>query len=77
VEGYGRMEWREKNLNNVASYEGYFENDMEQGYGKGIWKNGDTYCGDWLKGKRTGNGTYLRFNVDSWANLRVWKLQLF
>ena len=24
---------------NVASYEGYFENDMEHGYGKGIWKN--------------------------------------
>ena len=71
------MEWREKNLNNVASYEGYFENDMEHGYGKGIWKNGDTYCGDWFNGKRTGNVTYLRFNGDSWANLRGMEITTF
>lgn len=43
-----------------GTYEGNFHEDMFNGRGRLVWKNGDVYEGDFLNGQRTGRGV-LRF----------------
>jgi hypothetical protein len=38
-------------------YEGYYENDLKQGYGKYIWSNGSVYEGYFKKDKKQGKGS--------------------
>ena len=37
-------------------FEGRFKNDLREGYGKLIYRNGDTYTGYFAEGKRNGHG---------------------
>ncbi|HYK76418.1 MAG TPA: hypothetical protein VEV16_05540 [Daejeonella sp.] len=40
----------------VDTYEGEFKGGLPDGRGSYIWKNGDVYEGQWIKGKREGEG---------------------
>lgn len=52
-----RFEKREQIYSN-GKYEGTFYNNEKHGRGKFTFCNGDVYDGDYINGKRTGNGIY-------------------
>lgn len=52
-----------------GEYTGELKGRKPNGKGKTIYKNGNTYEGEYIKGKREGNGTYT-FHVEKsmWGN---------
>lgn len=40
----------------IDSYEGEFKAGLPHGHGKYIWKNGNTFSGNWKKGNKEGHG---------------------
>ena len=49
-------------------YEGYFSNDIKEGYGKMTYKNGDYYCGNWVNNKKEGKGKMIYNNGGNYEN---------
>ncbi|KRX06271.1 Protein kinase-like domain [Pseudocohnilembus persalinus] len=56
---------------NGSKYEGNFENDLKNGYGKQTYLNG-TYEGNWVKNQKNGHGKFTWLNNDTyigqWVN---------
>jgi len=48
-------------------YEGELKNDLRDGKGTMVWKDGDRYEGDWKNGKFEGRGTYFYNNGDKYV----------
>lgn len=72
AEGEGKAE-------GVDIYEGTFKSGLPHGQGKYVWKNGNTYTGNWTKGKKNGKGiiTYkINEEKDSIVN-GYWKKDKF
>lgn len=42
-----------------GTYTGYLKNGVEEGKGKMVWDNGDSYDGDWVYGAMHGYGVYI------------------
>jgi len=42
-----------------GSYNGTWKNDLQDGHGIRTWHNGSSYTGEWKKGKKSGNGTFI------------------
>ena len=51
MDGYGVLQIQKKSV-----YEGYFKDDVANGFGTIIFENGDHYTGEWLKGQMHGIG---------------------
>ena len=52
--GKGIVKYKNNNV-----YEGYFLNDVQEGYGEYQWKRtGAVYKGEWRNGKKHGKGTW-------------------
>ena len=63
-EGKGLMQYSgvtDKN-NLVKTYDGNWKNDLYNGEGSLVYKNGDIYEGTFVDGKKDGNGEYTYFN---------------
>lgn len=58
-EGTGFMEYSDATDNNnlIKSYDGSWENDLYNGEGTLVYKNGDIYEGSFVNGKKDGKGT--------------------
>lgn len=61
-------------FNNGVIYEGYWENDHFQGYGKVTFPDGQKYEGNWEKGKKSGFGQIVFFNGSTYVG--YWKNDL-
>ena len=55
-----------------ARYDGYFQNDHQEGYGRIIHNDGDTYVGYWQNDRSNGTGKYTHIDgayySGSWVN---------
>jgi hypothetical protein len=51
-------------------YEGHFEDNKFNGWGKYVWANGDKYIGQWSKNMMDGRGTF------SWAKVNKLSVSL-
>lgn len=55
---FGQKQGRGKFVIADLTYEGYFNNDMMEGFGKCIWIDGRSYTGTWLHNKMEGKGVF-------------------
>ena len=60
--GYGIHIWK-----NGDRYEGEWQNSLKHGKGNDIFASGDTYLGQYYKGKPFGNGTYTWINGNQYT----------
>ena len=51
----GRVTGVGKEINNII-YEGQLRDDVYHGFGRYIYSNGNYYIGNWVDGKRCGQG---------------------
>lgn len=43
----------------IDAYEGMFKASLPHGQGKYLWKNGDIFSGNWVKGNKDGQGVFI------------------
>ena len=65
-EGKGIQIWKDG-----SKYEGYWKNDMANGYGRMIHSDGDSYEGEWLNDLHNGYGIY--YNADGSSFQGYWR----
>ena len=56
-EGRGLQVWKDG-----SKYEGYWRDDMANGYGRLIHSDGDVYEGEWVNDKAHGRGKYIHMD---------------
>ncbi len=74
--GHGKITFPSAGGNELGSeeYEGDWEEDLMQGYGKYRYTSGATYSGQWSKGKQEGQGKMLYADGSSYEG--AWHLNL-
>ena len=65
TEKYYDYEGESSDRANAQKYEGEFENNLQHGTGKQVWKDGSSYEGEWKYGKKEGEG-YFEWKDGSW-----------
>ena len=60
------------------TYEGRFRKGLPNGYGVYKWASGATYKGEWIEGKRDGEGTYT-FNLEGGDSVQsgLWEINVY
>jgi len=67
--GYGKLSLGDGWTNRDLIYEGYWENDLMSGDGKYYFLNGDTFNGEFSKGKfKSGTLSYDEYDKPNWSS---------